>query len=53
MTNIRLRIEGADPAMIPGYFGVALFTRAASIERRTSLNRKFSVGNGRARGERR
>ncbi len=47
MTNIRLRIEDADPAMTPGYFGVTFFSGAASIASRGSTSGKFLIRNGR------
>ncbi len=47
MTNIRLRIEDAGPAMTTGYFGVTYFTGAASIASRGSRNGKFLIRNGR------
>lgn len=48
MSNVRLRTEDADPAMIPGYFGVSYFSGAASKRSRSSLNKKVLFRNGRA-----
>jgi hypothetical protein len=36
MTNVRLRIEDADPAMASGAFGVSLFSGAATLDGRPS-----------------
>lgn len=48
MSNVRLRTEYADPAMIPGYFGVSYFSGAASKRSRSTLNTKLLFRNGRA-----
>ena len=48
MTNVRLRIEDADPAVTTGSFGVTLFSGAALMESRSRLNTKFLIRNGRA-----
>jgi hypothetical protein len=48
MTNIRLRIEDASPAMTSGSFGVTFFAGAASMGGRASLNTKVLCRNGRS-----